>query len=116
MEMVAAEYTSSCCMVKWGNCKRREWEQYFKGALNYNFKIMWQSCWLLRNHSSRHRLVYYATNRNGWLFLSKGSGPNEMKRPLAAAAPNQRRIFRMYSMRKGLLVMLCLSIELHLHR
>lgn len=52
----------------------------------------------------------------GWLFLSRGIGPNETKRQIAAAAPYQRRIFIIYSMRKGLLVMLCLSIQPHLHR
>lgn len=29
----------------------------------------------------------------GWLFLSKGIGPKETKRQIAAAAPYQRRIF-----------------------
>lgn len=52
----------------------------------------------------------------GWFFLSKGIGPNETKRQIAAAVPYQRRIFIIYSMKKGLLVMLCLSIQPHLHR
>lgn len=52
----------------------------------------------------------------GWLFSSKGIGPNETKRQIAAAAPYQRRVFIIYSMRGGLLVMLSLSIQPHLHR
>lgn len=50
----------------------------------------------------------------GWLFLSRGIGPKATKRQIAAAAPYQRRISVIYSIRKGLLVMLCLSIQPHL--
>lgn len=49
--------------VKWGNHEGRGHEQHFKGALNYNVKNMWQSCWLPRTRSS-DRLVCAATNRH----------------------------------------------------
>lgn len=49
-----------------------------------------------------------------WLFLSKGIGPNETTRQIAAAAHNKGG-YNMF-MRKRLSVMLCLSIQLHLHR
>lgn len=52
----------------------------------------------------------------GWLFLSKGIGPKESKRQIAAAVPYQKRMFIIYSMRKELLVILCLSIQPRLHR
>lgn len=66
-------------------------QQHFKGTLNYN---------LLKNGKivtaeQLQQLTDWSAILQieiGWLFLSKGIGPNETKRQLAAAVPNQWEI------------------------
>lgn len=101
--------------VKWGNHEGRGHEQHFKGALNYNVKNMWQSCWLPRTRSS-DRLVCDATNRNRVALFERRHWAKRDEEANSSCSPCQRRIFITYSMRKGLVVMFCLSIQPHLHR